>query len=121
VQPALNKSIAKQRLDGKANTLKIEKKGMSIEFNKQICSQRGHIFGIKIVPQNDNAKRLALATVSRFNICLTFKQAHLILGHFGKQAVVSIAKKSNWILNLEGQNNSCLSCQIGKAKHKDFK
>ena len=87
---------------GEKDNFRIEKGNTEIIFNKKTLLSKGQIFGIEITPRVDKEnKGYAMVALSQK---LTYKQAHLILGHPGQQKVMATAKRHNWIIDPEGEN-----------------
>ena len=87
-----------------------------MEFTKSIQSENGVIYAIDMIPTNDN-KAMVAARQSR---TMELQQVHGLLGHVGFQMTVATAHKNGWKIDHNNLNDTCKSCQIGKAKRKDL-
>lgn len=100
------------KLFGDKNGIGIRNGNQEINFGDKIQSPKGTIFGVDIQPSVESS------FLARSPSKLAYKQAHAILGHFGKDIVKTTAKAHGWQL-IDSDNDEktqCNGCTVSKAK-----
>ena len=98
---------------GNKNGITLMKDSIEITFGKRVDSVLGFLFSAEFMTSNN----MAMVSLKQ-NKTMTYKQAHLILGHIGEDKVRATAAKFGW--NLTTNNCICEGCAITKAKQKNM-
>ena len=110
---SLTEAMSKDwKLSGDKNGMCIRKGKMEILFGQKIKSPKGTIFGVEIHPSAE------FANLAKTTSTMTYKEAHGILGHAGKDTVKITAEAHGWkLLNSNVDNDgACNGCQVSKAR-----
>ena len=102
------------KTSGNKNGIQIRKGNQEIHFDKKVNGKTGFVFSAMFMTTLD----MAMVMMNQERKKMTYKQAHLLLGHPSKEITKATAKKCNWELTMEPQ--PCIGCQIAKARQKNM-
>ena len=87
------------KTSGNKNRIQIKKRNQEIHFNKKVSGRSRFVFSTMFMTTLD----IAMVMMNQERRKMTYKQAHLLLGHQSKEIRKATAKKYNWELTTEPQ------------------